>query len=129
MKVLVLSPGHPLLFAGGAETASYALFQQLKLQKTITEVTFVARSGIIGAASGSQIRIRRFRGRADELLLDLPPLEHFTFTSQNPEYLRDCLNQVMSLIRPDIVHVHHFHQYGIEIFEIKVPFHTQYSGL
>jgi glycosyltransferase involved in cell wall biosynthesis len=122
VKILVLSPGHPVLAAGGAETAAYALFQHLKLQKSVTQVTFAARSGTSRSTGGGDMHLRPFRGRADELLLDLPTQEHFTFTSQQPAHLRSCLNQLMSVVRPDIVHVHHFLHFGIELFSILHSF-------
>lgn len=118
MNVLVLSPGHPVLSAGGAETAAYALFQQLKLSQQFSQVMFVARAAPAHLMERDDPGVRRFRGRADEWLIDLPSHDHFSFTSHDQHGLRERILGLLTTLRPHVVHVHHFHQFGIEILEI-----------
>jgi glycosyltransferase involved in cell wall biosynthesis len=115
MKILILSHGHPALFAGGAERAAYSLFEHLSLADGI-EPTFVARAP--HELIGHDADFGMFRGKANEILVCLPEVDNFTFQSTNYNKLRSQLIELVDRVKPDLVHAHHFVYFGIEVFEI-----------
>ncbi len=116
MRVLVLSHGHPDLGAGGAERAAYSLFQRLKHDSRIENAVFVARAE--HEAIGHSAFFGSFRGRPDEILAAPPPVDGFTFQSLNYDLLKQLVEELVAATRPDVVHIHHFIYWGIEIFEL-----------
>jgi len=116
MRIMVLSHGHPELGAGGAERAAYALFQRLKSDPTVDKAVFVARAE--DAAIGHSAFFGSFRGRHDEILAALPPVDGFTYQSLNHDLLRQLVDELVRAFRPTVVHIHHFLYWGVEIFEL-----------
>jgi glycosyltransferase involved in cell wall biosynthesis len=116
MRVLILSHGHPELGAGGAERAAYSLFKRLKEDPEVESALFVARAP--SQAIGHSARFGSFRGRPDEILVDPPPVDGFTFQSLDHDTLVRLLRDVIRRFRPTVVHVHHFLFWGIDIFEL-----------
>ncbi|QRM35597.1 glycosyltransferase family 4 protein [Microvirga sp. VF16] len=116
MRMIILSHGHPELSAGGAERAAYSLFQRLKQDATIDEVVFVARAE--HQAIGHSANLGSFRGRPDEILVAPPPVDGFTFQSFGYDVLKQLVDELVGSIKPDVVHIHHFLLWGVEIFEL-----------
>jgi glycosyltransferase involved in cell wall biosynthesis len=116
MRVLILSHGHPELGAGGGERAAYSLFQRLKHSPAVTKVVFVARAPY--EAIGHDAPFGSFRGRSDEILVAPPPVDGFTFQTLWYDVLKRLVEELIRAVRPDVVHVHHFIFWGMEIFEL-----------
>jgi glycosyltransferase involved in cell wall biosynthesis len=116
MNVLVMSHAHPDLSAGGAERAAYSLFDHLKVAPGIGQVSFVARA--MPESIGHSAPIGAFRGRPDELLACPPPLDPFTQSTTDYTRLEEIVRAVMTRFEPDVVHVHHFAFWGVELFEL-----------
>jgi glycosyltransferase involved in cell wall biosynthesis len=116
MRVLVLSHGHPDLGAGGAERAAYSLFQALKADPKVEKAVFVARAE--HDAIGHSAFFGSFRSRPDEILASPPPVDGFTFQSQNYDLLKQLIQELIRHARPDVVHIHHFIFWGLDIFEL-----------
>lgn len=116
MKILVISHAHPELSAGGGERAAYSLFEHVRAHPDVEEATFLARAP--SEAIGHSASIGAFRGRADELLACPPLLDPFTHTAQDYARLEEIVDAVLKRVRPDVVHVHHFAFWGLELFEI-----------
>jgi len=116
MRVMVLSHGHPDLGAGGAERAAYSLFRALKADPAIEKAVFVARAE--HDAIGHSAFFGSFRGRPDEILAAPPPVDGFTFQSQNYDLLKQLIDELIRHARPDVVHIHHFIYWGLDIFEL-----------
>lgn len=114
--MIVLSHGHPELSAGGAEQAAYSLFQRLKQDSSIEEVVFVARAD--HQAIGHSANLGSFRGRQDEILVAPPPVDGFTFQTFGYDVLKQIVDELLGSIKPDVVHIHHFLYWGVEIFEL-----------
>ncbi|WP_457093124.1 glycosyltransferase family 4 protein [Microvirga sp. P5_D2] len=114
--MIILSHGHPELSAGGAERAAYSLFQRLKQDPSVEEVVFVARAD--HQAIGHSASLGSFRGRQDEILVAPPPVEGFTLQSLGYDVLKQIIDELVGSIKPDVVHIHHFLYWGIEIFEL-----------
>lgn len=111
MRIAVIAHGHPALSAGGGERAAYSLFEHLKTVDGV-EPVFVARAeprdighdGWFGA----------FRGIQDELLWAPPPLNYFRCVSDDHDLLRLQVAALMERLRPDVVHFHHYHFFGLD---------------
>lgn len=116
MKILVISHAHPDLSAGGGERAAYSLFEHLRAHPDVEEATFLARAP--ADAIGHSAALGAFRGRTDELLAAPPALDPFTHTALDYARLEEILDAVLNRVKPDVVHVHHFAFWGIELFEI-----------
>ncbi|WP_198411733.1 glycosyltransferase family 4 protein [Microvirga flavescens] len=114
--MIVLAHGHPELGAGGAERAAYSLFQRMKQDPAIEQVVFVARAE--HSAIGHSAYFGSFRGRRDEILISPPPVDGFTFQSLSYDVLKQLVTELIDTIKPDVVHIHHFVFWGIEIFEL-----------
>ncbi|MBF9197345.1 glycosyltransferase [Microvirga terrestris] len=116
MRVMVLSHGHPDLGAGGAERAAYSLFQALKADPKVEKAVFVARAE--HDAIGHSAFFGSFRSRLDEILAAPPPVDGLTFQSQNYDLLKQLIHELIRHARPDVVHIHHFIYWGLDIFEL-----------
>jgi len=107
-KVLFLSHGHPELSKGGAEVASWNLFEALKEQGF--ECTYVARTD--GKShGGSTFSIRA----QDQVLFHTGNINWFNLSSSNIKHLFTDLGELVSSFDPDIIHVHHYAHMGIEV--------------
>src|SRR5215208_6436198 len=105
MRVLILSPGHPDLQAGGAERAAYSLFERLRADDRIEAAAF--------AAPGPSERAIQFVLDPDVRLVDLPGVHAFTFRSKDRDRLERRIRDLIAEFDPDIVHVHDFVHWSI----------------
>lgn len=115
LRVTVLAHGHPELAKGGGEQAAYTLFQLLK-ERPDVEPVFVARAG--RPAIGHDGPFGAFRGRSDEILWSPPGLDWFRYVTQHPGELERHLGELVSALRPDVVHAHHYIGFGVDIFRL-----------
>lgn len=116
MRVLIIAHGHPALSAGGGERAAYSLFQHLKARPKFADAHFAARAP--HHLIGHDAQFGAFRGQRDELLVSVPEVDHFTYQTANLNRLRKIILGMLDYVRPDVVHVHHFVGFGLEIFRI-----------
>ncbi len=106
-KVAFISHGHPELSKGGAEVASWNLYQLLKSKGV--ECLYIARAD--GDSHGGSI----FSRRGEEVLFHTRMHDWFNLSTNNIKQLND-LGKMLKEFSPDIVHVHHYAHMGIEIF-------------
>ncbi|MET0743361.1 MAG: glycosyltransferase [Microvirga sp.] len=116
MRVMVLSHGHPDLIAGGGERAAYAIFQRLKRHPGVEETLFVAAAP--AEAIGHSAAFGAFRSRPDEILACPPPVDSFTHQTLGLDQLRRLVDDLVSAFKPDVVHVHHFINWGLDVLEL-----------
>lgn len=111
-RVLVISHGHPSFSLGGAEVASYNLFQGLH-DLAGWESFYLARTAPpIAPHRGTALMTLRQKER--EVLYHANDYDHFRCSNRDPEGLeRDFVRYVRDL-QPDIVHFHHFLGLGVE---------------
>lgn len=115
-RVMILSHGHPELSHGGAERASYAIHGQIrKGAMPGWDSVYVARAD--RRHIGHDGDFGAFRGRADEIVACPPEVDHFFHASSNVRRLYAQLDELVNKFQPDLVHIHHFIYWGIEIFE------------
>ena len=116
MRVMVLSHRHPTLSAGGGERAAYSLFEHLKGRKEVGSVVFVAAAE--QQAIGHSAPLAAFRGKPDEILLTPPHCDPLTHCTEDYDVMFRNVRALCERFSPDVVHIHHFMFFGIEIFEL-----------
>ncbi len=112
LRVLVLSHMHPKVSHGGAEIAAYQLYRQVKASPGV-ESWFVA-------ASGGKVQSRLGTPFAqpfgpDEYVYCGHGFDHFIHANQDTNFPR-ALTTLLTTLRPDVVHLHHYTNFGVEVF-------------
>ncbi|MDR3449525.1 MAG: glycosyltransferase [Alphaproteobacteria bacterium] len=115
MNVAVVSHGHPALSPGGGERAAYAAFEYLKRHNSIERCTFFSYAKQSNIGRGD--KFGAYHGKRDEILVSAPAVSYFNFLSSDYVYLTGLVDKMLAYSEPDIVHFHHFLNWGIESFE------------
>ncbi|WP_419727951.1 glycosyltransferase family 4 protein [Lichenicola sp.] len=112
MRVLIASHSHPRVLSGGSEVASYSLFQHLQDHDGFKAwYCGCTRSASFGR-SGQSITQPFER---DEYLYTVGDFEGFKFANRDMAFARD-FRALLRNLRPDIVHFHHYVNFGMEAF-------------
>jgi glycosyltransferase involved in cell wall biosynthesis len=117
MKVLLISVYHPELLRGGAQQVCYELFNGLKARDNVEPVLLAAVDPSFKSLYKSGAQITGFDGRAGEFLYlsrDYDYLWHKVASYALARSFADFLE----LIRPDVVHFHHFLLLGIDLLTL-----------
>ena len=118
MRVLVISHGHPAFSIGGAEMASYNLFQGLN-RLPGTEAFYLARAAQ-PLARHRQTPLMSLRQGARETFLWADDYDHFLISNRATDDLVGAFRRYLRDIRPDVVHFHHFIGLGVEaLWEVR----------
>lgn len=107
-RVVFISHGHPELSKGGAEVASWNLYQLLKSEGV--ECLYIARAD--EKSHGGSV----FSQRGEGVLFHTRMHDWFNLSTDNTKQLFDDLAKMLKQFKPDIVHVHHYAHMGIELF-------------
>ncbi|SDB74759.1 glycosyltransferase [Belnapia rosea] len=110
LRVLFMSHMHPKASRGGAEIAAYQLYQTVKSLPR-TEAYFLAAGGgrfqeRLGA------RIQQPFG-PDEFIYTGAGFDHWIQSNPDPEFPA-ALTALLHKLRPDVVHLHHYANFGVE---------------
>lgn len=117
LRVLLVSLFHPELVRGGAQQICYELFQGLRETGTVRPFLLCAIDSGYPALFKSGAQITGFDQREDE----------FVFLSQGYDYwwhkvneplLVEKFSEFLTIIRPDVVHFHHFLLFGIDFVSL-----------
>lgn len=117
MKVLLVCMHHPELVRGGSQQVAHELFEGLRAAPGVEPVLLASIDHSSLALFKDGARITGFDGRADE----------FVFLSQDYDYawqksgsapLAEAFAEFLRLIRPDVVHFHHFMTLGIDFLTL-----------
>ncbi|MBL6456703.1 glycosyltransferase family 4 protein [Belnapia sp. T6] len=116
MRVLFLCHNHPALQAGGTEIFARNLFRELRDRHGVEGLLLAAvTSTHREALPGTMIQAA---GQAtDEWLLWLDHFDRF-FLSQPDTYGLATLAPLIEELAPDIVHIHHLLQIGVETIDL-----------
>ena len=112
LRVLVASHSHPHVQNGGSEVASYALFDRLRGRGDI-RAWYLGCSRTASFARAGQSITQPFE--RDEYLYTLGDFEWFKFANRDMAFARD-FRTLLGTLRPDIVHFHHYINFGMEAF-------------
>jgi glycosyltransferase involved in cell wall biosynthesis len=116
MRVLFLCHNHPALQAGGTEVFARNLFRELRDHHGVAglflaAVTSTHRERLPGTM------VQAVGDAPDEMLLWLDSFDRF-FLSQPDTYGLATLAPLIAELAPDVVHVHHALQLGIETIDL-----------
>ena len=114
MRILFISHSHPNLQAGGTEIFSLDLFRELRLRDDITGAYLAGTSaGQRTVAPGTAFQA--IGTAPDELLLWTAGFDSFYLSQTDLHGVVPEFASLLRKIRPDVVHVHHTLQIGVEL--------------
>jgi glycosyltransferase involved in cell wall biosynthesis len=117
MKVLVISLYHPELVRGGAQQIAYELFEGLKEVPDVEATLLASIDQSSPALFKSGARITGFDGRPGEFLF-LSREYDYAWEKTSNVLLVESFIEFLQLIRPDVVHFHHFLTFGIDLLTL-----------
>jgi glycosyltransferase involved in cell wall biosynthesis len=114
-RVLVVTHSHPRLTKGGAEISAGALVKGMRED-------FGVSAWLLGASRTVQtdrlgVSISQPFGDGDFVYQAPDSFAWFNFANRDPRFPR-ALDEILTRMRPDIVHFHHYAQFGVEAFDI-----------
>ncbi len=113
-RILVMAHGHPDHSFGGAEIAAYELWRGYRETPGVAVAWFLARSEAGPAGASGRI----LRHRPDEYLWEQGMRNLFMMEAENRPAVLDIFAEVIASLRPDVVHSHHFVQFGLEYLKV-----------
>lgn len=117
MKVLLVSLYHPELVRGGAQQVCYELFCALKARRGIEPTLLAAVDPSLKSLYKSGAQITGFDGRPGEFVFLSRGYDYLWHKGTSVELTRSFA-EFLELIRPDVVHFHHFHLLGIDLLTL-----------
>ncbi len=112
MKVLFLCHSHPDLQAGGTEIFAHALFRALRERGV--EGMFLSGTASHQRPPSPGTALQAAGSQADELLLWTAGFDSFFLSQTDLHGVVPDLVEVLREVHPDIVHIHHVLQLGLE---------------
>jgi glycosyltransferase involved in cell wall biosynthesis len=113
MKVLVISLYHPELVRGGSQQIAYEVFAGLREMDGVEAYLLASADHTAPAMFKSGARITGFDGRENEFLFLSQGYDHLWHKSPVVN-LAESFKEFLELLRPDVVHFHHYMTYGID---------------
>ncbi len=110
-RILIISHGHPDFSAGGAETAAYAHWCELRRRGM--EAMLVCRVGNSPGHVGAPFFARSADGL--EVLFSPPPVDHFRHSQMQRRVVYEDFRALLERFRPAAVHFHHYSHMGLEL--------------
>jgi len=117
MKVLLVSLYHPELVRGGAQQVCYELFTALKARRDIEPTLLAAVDPSLKSLYKSGAQITGFDGREGEFVFLSRGYDYVWHKGTSIELTRSFA-EFLELVRPDVVHFHHFHLLGIDLLTL-----------
>ncbi len=117
MKILVVSLFHPELVRGGAQQIAYELFLGLKQLPDTQPVLLASTDHSLPDLYKTGACITGFDGRPDEYLFLTGAFDSWWHKLADPR-LVEAFADFLRLIRPDVVHFHHFMTFGVELLTL-----------
>jgi glycosyltransferase involved in cell wall biosynthesis len=117
-RILIISHGHPTFSLGGAEVASYNLFQGIQ-DLPGYESHYLARVGP-PVARHRDSALLSLRQKEREILYYANEYDHFRCSNRNLAGIEQDFVRYVRDLQPDVVHFHHFLGLGVEtIYALK----------
>ena len=117
MKVLLISLYHPELVRGGAQQVCYELFDALKSYEGIEPTLLAAVDPSFKSLYKSGAQITGFDGRDGEFIYLSRDYDYLWHKGASFDLARSFA-EFLELVRPDVVHFHHFHLLGIDLLTL-----------
>ncbi len=113
MRIAVISHGHPDFSVGGAEMAAYNLHQGFLEHPMVESSVFLGRFPRSEQPTGAVSQ-----RRSGEFLWDQSMHDWMYFRGANRSQALRRLAEWLRVIRPTVIHAHHFAHLGLEIFPL-----------
>ncbi|MGA0597844.1 glycosyltransferase [Enterovirga sp. CN4-39] len=107
-----MAHGHPERFPGGGEIAAYRLFSALKGVEGCTTM-FAAAAPVDFVRQSGEVEF--FEGRSDEVSIKTKMSDYFSLDARSAVQAK-AISLVIKAFDPDIVHFHHYMQFGADVF-------------
>lgn len=117
LKVLLLSLFHPELVRGGAQQVCYELFEGLQQIEGVEPSLLAAVDPTFPSLYKSGARITGFDGRPGEFLY-LAREYDYLWHKTSSAILIESFAEFLQLVRPDVVHFHHFLLFGVDLLTL-----------
>jgi glycosyltransferase involved in cell wall biosynthesis len=117
MRLLFLCHAHPDLQAGGTEIFSRDLFRALRARPGVTGA-YVAGSSAGQRPGAPGTAFQGIGGAADEMLLWTAGFDPFHLSQTDLHGVVPEFTAFLRELRPDVVHVHHTLQLGMEVLPL-----------
>jgi glycosyltransferase involved in cell wall biosynthesis len=117
MKILIISLYHPELVRGGAQAIAYELFEGFRDLPEVEATLLASADQTTPALFKSGARITGFDGRPGEFIF-LSREYDYSWEKVSNVLLIESFKEFLELIRPDIVHFHHFLTFGIDLLTL-----------
>jgi glycosyltransferase involved in cell wall biosynthesis len=110
-RILIISHGHPDFSAGGAETAAYSHWQELRRRGI--KAMLVCRVASSPQHVGAPFFARSMDGL--EVLFSPPGVDHFRHSQPQGHVVYQDFRALLERFQPTAVHFHHFAHMGLEL--------------
>ncbi|MBR0656784.1 glycosyltransferase family 4 protein [Plastoroseomonas arctica] len=115
LRILMLAHNHPDLQPGGTETIARNLFRTLRdTLPGLAGLFLAATTGAQREPKPGTLLQAAPGGQADEALMWLPHFDRFFLSQADTQGLGMAFGPLMDSLRPDIIHIHHPLQFGLE---------------
>ena len=112
LRVLIVSHMHPRVSRGGGEIAAYQMYETLRAAPGVKAFFLAASGGKLFAPLGAPI-FQPFT--EDEFVASSDGYDYFSHANPNPSFPRHFADLLLR-IRPDVIHFHHYVNFGVEVF-------------
>jgi len=112
LRVLVASHSHPEVSNGGAEIAAFQLYKSLAARADC-EAWYLGCDRTAGADKPGAVLSQPYS--ANEYLYATGNFDWFKFANHDPRF-RGEIERLFTGLAPDIVHFHHYINFGVEVF-------------
>ncbi len=114
LRILMLAHNHPGLQPGGTETIARNLFRTLRDSAGAEGLFLAATTGAQREPKPGTLLQAAPGGQPDEALMWLPHFDRFFLSQADTQGLGMAFGPLMEGLKPDIIHIHHPLQFGLE---------------
>jgi glycosyltransferase involved in cell wall biosynthesis len=114
LRIMIAAHGHPEMSKGGAEIAAYQLFCELR-NRDDCEAWFIGCDRTMEADRTGAVLMQPFSDR--EYIYAPGEFDWFKFANRDYKFPSDFA-QLLTELKPDVIHFHHYMNYGVEVFYI-----------
>lgn len=113
LRVLIAAHSHPEVSNGGAEIAAFELFRNLR-DRGDCEAWFLGCDRKAAAERPGTVLAQPFSAR--EYIYCTAGFDWFKFANPDPRFPAE-IERLVRQLAPDVVHFHHYINFGVEIFQ------------
>lgn len=113
LRVLVAAHSHPEVSNGGAEIAAFELFRALRARPDC-EAWFLGCDRAAAAERPGAVLSQPYSER--EYVYCTGDFDWFKFANRDPHFPAD-IKHLFRQLAPDVVHFHHYINFGVEVFQ------------